>query len=77
MHCQAEIEVERIRMNRKQQRRLSQDRIERHVRAGDFRPIDVRPDGRGGFLIAGNGRHRYAAALRMGWATIPCYVKEN
>lgn len=64
-----------IHVNRKQFRRLSPDRIERHIQAGEVMPIDVRPDGLGGYQIAGNGRHRYAAALRMGWETIPCKVR--
>lgn len=70
------IPVELIRVSGKQLRRLSPDRVARHVAAGDFRPIDLIDCG-DFFVIGGNGRHRYFAAISMGWRQIPAFVSRG
>lgn len=56
---------------------LARDKIEGHCRRlqdDDGMPIDVRQLADGTYVIAGNGRHRYAAYCAEGFRIIPCNV---
>jgi hypothetical protein len=74
------IPIERIRVNEKQARRISRDKVERHKQyllkhEDDLLPIDAHELEDETFIIDGNGRHRFHAYLELGYSTVPLNIK--
>ncbi len=75
----AYIPIQEIRVSKKQMRRVSQDKITRHMRrldeGAELMAIEVNRLADGTYVIAGNGRHRYFAYLELGYIYIPVVEK--
>lgn len=71
------VAIEDVYVNRKKLRKLSNAKIGQYVHAyesgDDFPPISV--DDNGGFYTIFDGRHRYQAQLRAGFAVIAVSVR--
>ncbi len=72
------VAIAKIRVNSKQARKVSQDKVRAHCstleESADLYPVDLHELGDGTFTIAGNGRHRFFAYLYSGHTYIPAIV---
>ena len=77
----AYIPVREIRVSKKQMRRVSRDKVARHMRlldeGAELMAIEVNRLADGTYVIAGNGRHRYFAYLELGYTFIPVTEKSR
>lgn len=73
------IPLRELRLDARYQRDLREDAVLAIVdnfRSEQFQPITVGMRGDGSLHIV-DGQHRFAAARRMGWATVPCMIFES
>jgi len=72
------IAIAKIRVNHKQARKVSQEKVQAHrvslEQGEDLYPVDVHMLNDGTFTVAGNGRHRFFAYLYSGYKSIPAIV---
>jgi hypothetical protein len=72
------VAIADIRVSEKQARKVSEDKVCRHIRAlessEELYPIELHLLADKTFTIAGNGRHRYFAYFRSGYSHIPAIV---
>jgi hypothetical protein len=76
------IPIDKIRVSEKQKHKISQDKVDKHIKdlsesEKDLLPIDALELEDGTFVIDGNGRHRYFAYSKLGYKMVPLNIKNR